>query len=400
MASQREWLLADIAALAPRVAARAAEIESARRMPLDLVHELKAIGIYRMFVPKSLGGLEMEPPVALKAIEMLGRADGSTGWSAIVNSGAALFAPMLPASTFEQMYRNGPDVILAGSAYLSGTATRDSGGDWRLSGRWPFASGSEHSDWILGMCSVMEDGKPVLKPDGGAPLTRAFFLPTRDWIFEDSWDVMGLAGTGSCHIALKDALVPEAYFFDLANPTFCLDGPLYRGGAQMAPLFHGAVHLGMAQGAVDDVVDLAQSGWRQERSASSLRDSDVFQLGLGRAQTALRAAQAVYDVQVATHWAHCVAGTVKGDLLLAQNFQTAIWVAQTCLSVVTACFELAGSRAIFDDSPLQRRLRDMQVAAQHGTVQQRKYVNGGKAVLQSGEHEMTRPERLELRYPR
>ena len=106
-------LLADISALAPDITSRAEEIEAGRRIPLDLVDMLRSIGVFRMLVPQSHGGLELDLPSALEVIGALGRIDGSVGWTAGIGSGADLVAPLLPRETYDQVYEDSPDVIIA-----------------------------------------------------------------------------------------------------------------------------------------------------------------------------------------------------------------------------------------------------------------------------------------------
>lgn len=89
---------------------------------------------------------------------------------------AALVAPELPQSTYERIYADGPDVIFAGSFAPGGTADRTYRG-WCVNGRWPFASGCAHADWILGLCTMHEGSTPLSTPSGDAPLMRAFLLP-------------------------------------------------------------------------------------------------------------------------------------------------------------------------------------------------------------------------------
>jgi alkylation response protein AidB-like acyl-CoA dehydrogenase len=141
-------MLADVRDLAPAIIARVTEFESERRIPLDLVEQLKAIGVFRMFVPRSHGGLELDLPSALEVIGALGRIDGSIGWTAMIASGASVFTALLSREIYEQVYGNGP-VMLAGSIQPAGTAEA-SGTGWRVNGRWPFASGCLHADWLAG----------------------------------------------------------------------------------------------------------------------------------------------------------------------------------------------------------------------------------------------------------
>src|SRR5260221_8379127 len=382
MTNTAERLLADIRELAPVITARAAEIEAGRRIPPDLVEALRSIGVFRMFVPRSHGGLELDLPTALGIYEALSRIDGSVGWVAMIGGGCDLFAPLLPRHTYEQVYQNGPDVIIAGSAQPAGTAEAVPGG-WRVNGRWPFASGCQHADWIFGVCVMTEGGKPIPGPasEGGPPLLRGVFLPARDWEVEDTWHVAGLKGNGSHHVALRDTMVSAANFFNHATGVPCLPGPLYEAVLQLLPLMLGANSVGMAEGALDELVELANTGRQQLQAAVPMRDSETFQGELGRVAAELMAARAFLEVQGASYWRHALAGTLKDEALLTQSTQTAIWLATTCVRAADACFALGGSSALYETSPLQRRLRDLHTAAQHFSAQPRQYARAGKLLL-------------------
>jgi len=375
-------LLTAIRALAPEITARAVEIEEARRIPPDLVGKLRSIGIFRMGVPRSRGGLELDLPTALEIIRALSRIDGSVGWIAMIACSGSLFASLLTPDIYEQVYRDGPDVTLAGSAQPAGTAEAVSGG-WRVNGRWPFASGCQHADWMIGACVMTEGGTPLPGPagEGGPPMTRALLLPAHHWQIEDTWHVAGLKGTGSHHIALKDIFVPAESFFDLMGGASRLKGPLYEAPQQAIPLFHGANSVGMAEGALDDLLELARAGRKQPGADQKMRDSEAFQSELGRAAAEVRAAQAFLEIQAASHWHHALAGTLDDEALSIQNTQAAIWLATTCVGVANRCFALGGASALYESSPLQRRLRDLHAAAQHAVVRERHYVDAGKLLL-------------------
>src|SRR5260221_9556750 len=122
MITTAEHRLADIRELAPVIAERATEIEAGGRIPPDLVEALRSIGVFRMLVPHSHGGLELDLPKALEIYEALSRIDGSVGWVAMIGGGCDLFAPLLPRHTYEQVYQNGPDGIISGSAPPARTA--------------------------------------------------------------------------------------------------------------------------------------------------------------------------------------------------------------------------------------------------------------------------------------
>lgn len=374
-------LLAEIRKLAPQIRARADDIEATRHIPPSLVTTLRSIGVLRMAMPRSHGGFELDLPAVLEILTALSRIDGSVGWTMAIATGGDLFTPLLPRDTYDGVYRTGPDVVLAGSAQPAGTAEATVGG-WRVTGRWPFASGCQHADWMVGFCSMSDRGKPLLDA-AGAPLVRGFVLPAHDWVIEDTWYVAGLRGTGSHHITLRDALVPAENFLDLMNGAPCLPGPLYRGVRSLLPLLHASVSVGIAEGAVDELVGLANTGHHQQRAPVSMRDSEVFQHELGRTVGDLRAAQALLQVQAASHWRHALAGTLRDEALVTQGTQTATWIVTTCVRVADACFALGGGSALYDTSPLQRRLRDLHAAAQHAIAQQRNYATAGKFILSS-----------------
>jgi alkylation response protein AidB-like acyl-CoA dehydrogenase len=293
---------------------------------------------------------------------------------------AAMVLPLLARETYDEFYRNGPDRLCAGATQPAGTAVAEAGG-LRVNGRWPFASGCEDADWLVGFCVLIEDGKPVPGPAEGVPATRAVCLPARYWQIEDTWHALGLRATGSHHIVLKDVFVPAENIFDLASARPCLSGPRYGAPKLFIQLLHGPIALGLAQGALDDIITMAQSGRQQQRAAMSMRDSEVFHYELGRAQAEFRAAQAMFEAQADSHWRHVLAGTLNGEALSAEATQSMVWVTEACLRVVQSCFALAGGSAVFESFPLQRRLRDMQAAAQHVEVHQRHYAQAGKLLV-------------------
>jgi alkylation response protein AidB-like acyl-CoA dehydrogenase len=371
-------MLLGIRELAPEITARAAEIEAARHLPRDLVERLKSIGLFQMFVPRSHGGLELDLPTALEVMKVLTRLDGSIGWIAIVAGVGGLFAAAARPELYQQIYQDGPDVAICGSSQPAGTAERVADG-YRIKGRWPFASSCTHADWIGGFCVVTDGGKPVPGPQG-KPMVRAVLLPARDWEIEDTWHAAGLKGTGSHHITLRETSVPDIHVFDVdAAPR--LSGPLYQALRQWLPLLHGTFSVGLAEGAVDDLLALAHTGRQQLYAAVPMRESEIFQYELGRISADLRAAQAFHEVQVASHWRRALSGTLNDADLLVEGARSAAWLATTCVGIADACFALAGSSAVYDSSPLQRRLRDLHVGAQHAHAQQRQYVEVGRLAL-------------------
>jgi indole-3-acetate monooxygenase len=381
-------MLSEIEDVSSGIVARTAQIEAQRRLPADLVQTLRSIGVFRMYVPRSHGGLELDMASAMEVVTALSRIDSSVGWLAGVGSTAPLFATRLPRHVYDEMYSRGPDVIVAGAVQPTGTLEETAEG-WRVNGRWAFASGCLHADWMFGVGVVTSNGQPASSVSGthgagGPPLMRGLILPAGAWRIEDTWNVAGLEGTGSHHISLTNALVPEDHLIDHGSGASCVAGPLYQSVAHLLAPMGSAMMLGMAEGALDAIVALANTGRQQFRVAATMRESEIFQHELGRIDAELRAARALHDAQTRVLWQRALEGTLRDDVLYAQATQAAVWIANACVRVADACFALGGGAAIYDSSPLQRRLRDLHVAAQHAAVHPRHYVTAGKVLLNRG----------------
>jgi indole-3-acetate monooxygenase len=384
-----EDVLARVAALAPTLAGRAAEAEAARRLPADVLRMLRTAGLFRMTAPKIHGGLELDFPDIARVLQAVARIDGSIGWICMVANAAGLLVPRIARETYEEFYRNGPDQLCAGVVTRpAGTAVAEAGG-WRVNGRWPFASGCEDADWIGGACVLVKDGQPLPGPVAGIPAIGIACLPARHWQVADTWHACGLRATGSHDVVLHDTVVPSENLVDVATEP-CHPGPLYHAPMPFVPLWQGPIALGLAEGALDDATTMAHSGRRQLHAAVATRDSEIFHYELGRAHAAFRAARATFEAQAASHWQHAVAGTLDSEALSMEGTQSAIWVTEACLQVVQRCFALAGAAAVYDSSPLQRRLRDIETAAQHAAVQQRHYAHAGQLLLSATLPDTTR----------
>jgi alkylation response protein AidB-like acyl-CoA dehydrogenase len=365
--------------LAPSISAQAAEIEAGRRIPPDLIAILRRIGIFRMAAPRSHGGLEFDLRTAGRVIAALSRIEGSVGWIATISAGCSVYASLFSREIYDRIYNNGPDVIFAGVVAPCGTAERV-GDHWCISGRWPFASGCQHADWIFASCVIIEDGKPVPGPTEGVPLTRMILLEAPRWRIEDTWRVLGLRGTGSHHIALSRELVPYENVVDVGGVP-CLPGPLYAAPRNFIPLFHNPVSLGIGRGALDDLIAVANLDRTKLRATTSMGSSEIFRYELGRVEADLKAAEALSNSITTMFWDRALAGTPDDPALFIEGRQIAAWIIDACVRVVDSCFKLGGGSSLYETSPLQRRMRDLRAAAQHLIVQQRSYEEAGKRLL-------------------
>jgi alkylation response protein AidB-like acyl-CoA dehydrogenase len=313
----------------------------------------------------------------MEVLEALAVADGATGWTVMIGAESPQLLSLLPRATYDDVYRDGPDVTVGGSFAPAGEAHVQEGG-YVVSGRWPFASGCQLWDWLFVNCAIVEDGEPRMGDDGA--VTRAMLLRAEQVEIEDTWNVLGLRGTGSHHLVLHDAFVPEERTFDIFNGVPCV------GGVARYPIvdfcFHiPSVAIGIAQAALDEVLETARTR-RRTSMRSTLAQTPVVQHRLGHAETSLRAARGFLRMEaerVAQAWA---CGEEPEFLpLLARVYANGAWVAQVCTAVVTACFAINGAAGIYDSAALQRRLRDMHTIAQHASLNENSITRAGAALL-------------------
>lgn len=361
--------------LAPRIRSRAVEIEIARRIPLDLVAELRAAGFFRMLLPQSHGGLEVEYPATIDVLAELAAADGATGWTVMIGCESPQLLALLPRKTFDEIYAAGPDVIIAGAFAPQGRATPVDGGH-RVTGRWGFASGCQHADWLFGNSAVVDPAAPP----AGPPSLRCALSPARDWAIHDTWRTAGLRGTGSHDIEALDLFVPTERSFVLFGGVPTLPGAIFQAPLLQASLHIGAVALGIAEGALADLVAFAGTKKKRLYASTALVDSVLFQHRLGHAEADVLAARALLRERAEQLWSKACAGNVDVPFV-PRVIQTSAWVAETAARVVDVCYTAAGGSALYESSPLQRRLRDIHTLTQHASLQDTVFTNAGAALL-------------------
>jgi alkylation response protein AidB-like acyl-CoA dehydrogenase len=375
-----DHVLSRIGELAPVVARHARDIEENRRLPEEIVAALKSARIYSMLVPRRYGGLELDASSAFRAVSALARLDGSVGWNVMIGQLTSLMPFLANANLCEEIFQDRRDHIIAGSGQPLGKAERVTGG-WRVSGVWPFASGCQNAEWIGGTCVMMEGGSPIDAVGRPGPMTRSCFMPAKHWEIRDTWHTSGLRGTGSHHVALTDMFVPDENFFEFPFGASFAPDHVFGRVPELFVLSHGALAVGIAEGAIMDLVELAKAGVQQMFMTTALADTERFKEGLARLDTDLKAARALLDVEVARVWQNPEPAAGKDLNRVAEQTQASVWITATCVRIAEGCFELAGSRAVYESSPLQRRVRDLRVAAQHMGAHPRQYVMAGPAVL-------------------
>jgi alkylation response protein AidB-like acyl-CoA dehydrogenase len=367
-----------VRALLPEISVRAVQIEQARAVPRDLIEKLRSAGVFRRYVPRSHGGDEVWPDEGLTVIEELARADASVAWVAAVGSEGPSFYAYLPPGTYDKIYAAGPDVVHTGVINATGRAVRDGDG-YRFSGRWSFASCCATADYIC-INAILDGAEPAAS---GPPPTRFGVVPASDVQIDDVWHVSGLKGTGSNDIVVDGLFIPEDWtgtFTDLpkvARHPLDQRPLLARFGTEFA-----AVAVGIAQGALDDIIDIAR-GKVPAMSQSKLAADPVAQYMVGSLATDLHMARTLlHDVARADQ---ASAGTTPDNTATLIRRARLARAASVAASVVEGCYTVSGTTGLFESCPLQRRLRDVRAVTQHFLLSVRSAFGPvGAAVLKEG----------------
>jgi alkylation response protein AidB-like acyl-CoA dehydrogenase len=385
MAAQEvtEMLLSAVHRLEPLIREYAEEAERNRRLSQPVVTALAEAGFFRLYLPRTLGGFEVDPLTFCQVMEALARIDGATAWCTWIASTNPPFVPTLSNQAVEEIFGKDPQVVTAGVVFPPGKAVVRDGG-YVVSGRWPYASGCQHTSWIFMMCNVF-DGEQMRLTESGQPEVRGMFMPTTQVTILDTWDVSGLIGTGSHDIVIEQVFVPEAYSWQFGAGMQPhgkhFQGPLYRYpfyGTVGVPL--GAVALGIAQGAIDACMELAHSK-RSAGTTELLRDRPPFHVRLAEAVALVRSARAWLHTAVQRTWDAVLAGepvtfAERADLLLAAANAT-----RSAASAVDIAYTIAGGTANYRHSPLQRALRDIHALTQHVLTAPHQYESAGRMLL-------------------
>ena len=353
------------APLLAAIAARAAETEAARRLPADLAAELASAGLFRLLVPKSLGGSEVDVAALFGTLEQLGRADAATGWCVMIGGTTALISAWLPPAHARDIWAD-PNVITGGVFAPMGRAVVD-GGDYVVNGRWAWASGSANCAWLLGGAVITENGELRRLPNG-APDHRMMVMRRADVDLIDSWDALGMRGTGSGDMAATDVRVPQDRSVSFITDSPRHDGPLYRFAPfGLLALGIAAVASGNALGALDDLAALAAAK-KGQGSSRTLAERGVVQADYAAASADLHAARALVHAEIVAAWDRALTGDAPDLVLRARLRLAATRLTQVAARVTAKMHELAGGTSVYASHPLNRRFRDAHVATQHVMV--------------------------------
>jgi len=355
--------------LAPAIQAALPRIDAECRLPDELDAALHEAGMYRLLTPRSCGGAEVDPVTLVGTIEALAALDASTAWVVGQTIGCAMSAAYLRLDVAQEIF-GAPGCVLAWGPPAPGNPPHADvvDGGYRVTGTWQFASGSRQANWLGGSATVVErDGSPRTNA-AGLPEARTFLFPKSSATITDMWRVVGLRGTGSDQYAVADLFVPGERTFLRDRGDLRETGPLYRHSTiYLHAVAFGAVALGIARATLDAFVDLA--GHKRPRRGSGgqgLRDNNAVQGRIGLAEAQLRGARAY--LMTAAREGYAMAATLTEGMI---DVPERIEMRAACTfaigqaeAVVDMAYRQAGSTAIFNAQPFERRFRDMHSVTQ------------------------------------
>jgi alkylation response protein AidB-like acyl-CoA dehydrogenase len=373
-------LLSTATDIAPILRANSQRSDRDGRLPIESVKAMREAGMFRLYVPHALGGLQVDPVTHSRVQEELSRHDSAAGWMLQATASSAWWCSRLPTETAQEIYAD-PDTTLAVSfpTPFEGEAVE---GGLRLSGQKSFASNVSDASWIWVTTLTMVDGKPVLVD--GAPMLRAAFFPASDARIVKTWDTLGMRGTDSNDVAVEDLFVPERRTFRIGidhTPGSLYDDPLYRAPAMVCVgSYAPAVALGMARDAIDEFVALAH-GKTPFASSSTLRERATAQAKLGRANGLLQSARSFLHDRLAWAWEQTLSGA---ELTLEQRAEVllaSVHAVAAATQAIDLVYSAAGTSAIYKRSRLEQHFRDINVLRQQGFVSESRFETVGQIQL-------------------
>ena len=360
--------------LIPKLRNRAPSCEKTRRLSDETISDLVQGGLIRSTVPKRLGGSEIDYHTAMLICAAISRGCGSTGLVTANMLGCTLTAALWPEKAQDEIWGKSIDTIITGTLiFPKGKAKKVEGG-YILSGRWPFGSGILASSWNMFGAAVEAEHN-----QGGQEL-RMFLVPKKDWSTIDTWQTAILRGTGSHDVEVNDKFVPsyrtisvEQQLGDCAPGCKINTGPVYK-----LPIFSmffswiGSVVLGIAQGSVDDFINVTKTRVT-DHGAYNLRDLTPIQIKVADARMSVDTARRIY-LQNCNE----AMGIVQSNRLPTIDERTrwrgeGAFAARLCVNAVDLLFTASGGGGLYDRNPISRAFRDIHGA--HAQITQSFDVN-------------------------
>lgn len=365
-------MVADIAGLAAR---HKEEGDRLRHLPPALADAFRRHDVYRLILPRDLGGGDVDPLSYLDLVEKVARVDGSTAWNLAIGAGSGLYVGYLPVARSRAMVADASSCIAGAYAPLGRGEIVDGG--YRVGGRWGWASGAAQARWmVFGFRVAAPDGTP----HGTPPEIRQALAPREAFRVLDTWQASGLRGTGSTDYEVDGLFVPS----DMSFRVF-LDAPKHPAPVFRLPgAFFGAavasVALGIGHGATEGLKQLAAVKGGAP-GGNPLRQQAFAQYAVAKAQALVESAKLYLDDAIAAIWRSILAGRAIEPAQRKRARRACVQAAEASAEAVDLCCRAAGGHALFDAHPFGRALRDVRAAIAQITLQRTAMEDAGRAAF-------------------
>lgn len=367
-ASTAATLIERLERIRPLLVEQSGRLDADRRLSDEAFGALSDAGFFRLLLPVQLGGCGLSPLDFMTVVEHAAAIDGTIGWLVGNGGGMSRAGGYLPFEAAAQVFGK-PSAFVASSTASLGKAVPHNGG-YRISGRWPFASGAPHATTFAALCEVSEvSGRIVLA-----------FLPREAVALTDNWHVSGMRGTGSWDFEANELFLPAEFVCDL-QPAPTQPGIVYRLPGRSAFVWTVAtVPLGIAKGAIDALVSVS-GDHRRLGVTLPMAERELVQAEIGRCTAQCRAAAAYMRSAMS---ALCASIESEGRDLVAARIDYRLacsHAAEVAVAVVLRVNDLIGARALAESQPFERRERDLRAAAKHVAMSAEQFVIGGRYAL-------------------
>jgi len=341
-----------------------------RELTPPIVQALKQGGFFRMLQPRSIGGMELKPSDFAQVTEAISAADGSTGWVVCQSNGCSMSAAYLDPPVARQIFGSVDGILAWGPPGAPFEAEPVPGG-YCISGTWRFASGSQNATWLGAHMKV-----------AGTREIRTLLFPKSSATMVDIWHTLGLRGTASNEYVVKDLFVAADHTM-LRDAAIDRreDGPLYRFASnQLYAAGFAGVGLGIARGLIDAFLDLPATK-TSRGAAKPLRENNVVQSQLAQSEAKWHSARAFLHNTLDETYDYVIRHNEMTQRQAAMLRLASTWSIQQSREAVNTLFHCAGSAAVFEDQPFERRLRDIHTVSQQAQGRQLHYESVGQIML-------------------
>ncbi len=368
------------AALYPTVREFQEETERERCIPRPLVAQLHGSGLHRMLLPASLGGLQLDIPTMFRVVELIAEADGSVGWNLMNNAIIQLSSLAFPDDGVEELFREGPDQVIAGTLVPGGGHGRRVEGGYEVTGRWRFGSGCREARWMIGNFDLAE----------GAPEPPGVFrmaVRIEDVTVIDTWDMTGMRGTASHDWTVTDVFVPDRRVVFVPGRVLLNQWHRWPGTLYQLPVHtiigphHSMIATGIARAGIDALVELAGGKVPRGRVGVLLRDQPHIQDMVARAEAHLGGGRAYRDAVVREVWATAASGQAPGLDMCGRCRLAGSFAADSARAAMDLMFRAGGTTSTQRTQRLAHCWRDLQVVGQAAAVNPDWYPVVGRQIL-------------------